>query len=562
MSILRKAANGTAAFVVAVSSLLTLAAPAVVHAAGQTCTWTGSGSDSKFSTAANWSNCNSDVPQTGDTIAFNVSSLSNDTTLTNDISGLSVGGITFSGTNANWKNYIISGQLLTVTGDITNTATDGGSPADPVQSVISTPLVLGADVTVSEVAINGAVTTGGHTLTLSTAFTCGLSMSGAISGAGAVVVSTPSTAGVNISGDNSSFTGSFTANSGSRVGFSSVASVGQASGLTATNATVSIGLQQANRTLSTPLNLSGTLDVNRYNGGVAGCVGGSGGAVDPTAYTLTLSGGLTLNGNLGYYGHFANTTVQNPYTAAGYTSSVKDGSTGTLTLPSGLLDIPVATNEYNDNTPSQYVNVGNRQTAIVKGTVGDVYVAYGGVLKGNGTVSGDITIDGGGVVAPGLSPGCLTSNTLSISGSYQFELGGTDACTGYDQIKVLNPSSNDNAVQINDAAIVTSRYNGYTPKKGQVFTIIDQAGDKAVSGTFKDLPEGATFEQNGVVFKISYVGGTGNDVTLTVQNVPATPDTGFVLVTAHPLVSLFILVGISGMLVALARRSSKLHGKA
>ncbi|MCC9312714.1 MAG: LPXTG cell wall anchor domain-containing protein [Candidatus Nanosynbacter sp.] len=44
-----------------------------------------------------------------------------------------------------------------------------------------------------------------------------------------------------------------------------------------------------------------------------------------------------------------------------------------------------------------------------------------------------------------------------------------------------------------------------------------------MQGTFKDLLEGAEITAGGVTFKISYVGGDGNDVVLTAQNDSVAP---------------------------------------
>ena len=57
---------------------------------------------------------------------------------------------------------------------------------------------------------------------------------------------------------------------------------------------------------------------------------------------------------------------------------------------------------------------------------------------------------------------------------------------------------------------------GYSPSNGQVLRLIDNDGIDPVSGTFSGLPEGQTVTMNASDFQISYVGGTGNDVTLTV----------------------------------------------
>jgi hypothetical protein len=161
-----------------------------------------------------------------------------------------------------------------------------------------------------------------------------------------------------------------------------------------------------------------------------------------------------------------------------------------------------------------------------------------------------------------MSPGCLTTDRLTLSGDYSFELGGTDPCTGYDQIKVTNTILTYATTSFGaDATITTSRFNGYTPKQGQTFSIIEVAGSQAVDGTFKGLPEGATFEQNGVVFKISYKGGDGNDVVLTVQNQPTAPDTGFALLSANPLLTLGATAGAAAVLVAMARKTRPAHAR-
>ena len=56
---------------------------------------------------------------------------------------------------------------------------------------------------------------------------------------------------------------------------------------------------------------------------------------------------------------------------------------------------------------------------------------------------------------------------------------------------------------------------GYVPGPGDTFVIVDNGGASPVSGQFTGLPEGATLTADGQTFRISYVGGDGNDVTLT-----------------------------------------------
>ena len=56
---------------------------------------------------------------------------------------------------------------------------------------------------------------------------------------------------------------------------------------------------------------------------------------------------------------------------------------------------------------------------------------------------------------------------------------------------------------------------GFTPSAGQTFTIIANDLSDAVVGTFSGLPEGSIITAGAARFRISYAGGSGNDVTLS-----------------------------------------------
>src|SRR5262249_31483121 len=70
------------------------------------------------------------------------------------------------------------------------------------------------------------------------------------------------------------------------------------------------------------------------------------------------------------------------------------------------------------------------------------------------------------------------------------------------------------------------------PHPNDSFTVIDNRGSNPVNGTFSTLPEGATvWDTNHTYrFRISYVGGDGNDVVLTglpsAYSVTTTADSG------------------------------------
>jgi hypothetical protein len=56
----------------------------------------------------------------------------------------------------------------------------------------------------------------------------------------------------------------------------------------------------------------------------------------------------------------------------------------------------------------------------------------------------------------------------------------------------------------------------FTPAPGTAFTIIDARFNGPIAGMFDGLAEGATFDVDTTQFRITYAGGDGNDVVLTV----------------------------------------------
>ncbi|MGE0601065.1 MAG: autotransporter-associated beta strand repeat-containing protein [Dehalococcoidia bacterium] len=133
-----------------------------------------------------------------------------------------------------------------------------------------------------------------------------------------------------------------------------------------------------------------------------------------------------------------------------------------------------------------------------------------GLMRGTGTI-GSLDVFGG-VVWPGSGnqPGILTvMGGASISaGQMRFDLDGPAAGTGYGRLAAQQFSLDTNVTSLQvDLA--------YQPVIGQVFRIVDN-GAGHVGGTFFGLPEGAIFFANGFGLEVSYVGGDGNDVTLTV----------------------------------------------
>jgi autotransporter-associated beta strand protein len=144
-------------------------------------------------------------------------------------------------------------------------------------------------------------------------------------------------------------------------------------------------------------------------------------------------------------------------------------------------------------------------TLLVTGTVAQPIAMSGGRLGGTGSING-ITATGG-EVAPGLSPGRLTTTALTLDAAFVVELNGIQAGTEYDQLDVRG------TVTLGAAALALSV--GFTPPSEAQFTIIANDGTDPVIGTFANLPEGGTIRASGQSFTISYHGGDGNDVVLT-----------------------------------------------
>jgi len=152
----------------------------------------------------------------------------------------------------------------------------------------------------------------------------------------------------------------------------------------------------------------------------------------------------------------------------------------------------------------------------------NVTVLAGGKVQGGTTTpaffNGSVTSTGG-TVHPGFSPGILYAGSLSLNATSTFavDVNAPEATAGtdYGQVQVGGP------ISLGGTLTVTS--TGASPADGTVVTIISNLiPSAAVSGTFAGLPEGATVTaSNGDNYTISYVGGSGHDVTLT--KVAATP---------------------------------------
>lgn len=540
------------ALTVTLSCLLGLTAQ---HAFAATKTWTGGGSDNKMTTGANWGGS---APSAGDDLYFPANSTK--LTVDNDFTAAtSFNSIHFTGAATQSSSYAISGNSMTLVGGIDNAMT--GAAADIYQD-ISLALTLNGTQTFQaangSLTLSGTLNTGSSALTVTPGANNYILLTGVISGSGALTKAGAGT--LSISGANSSYSGSITATAGTLY-----AGDNSALGATSAGTTISSGadIQIGNcsaMTVDEDITLTGSSsssDKAKITTG-AGC---SGAAVDESYGTPAVTGDVSLTGDIALgsnvvWGPLAKKTTLTGALSGNFAISLLSGYAGQLVINSssnssqtanGTKTAPVLEITLSDSMPSHTVLVSGSTTITLTGVRGDMTINSGATLKGTGT-TGILGILSGATIAPGMSPGCLSTGNLVLAGTYSFELGGTTACTLYDQIKVTGTVTAGGALNI-------SLFNGFKPVVGQKYVIISNDSTDAVSGTFSGLAEGATTTVSGYTFSVSYKGGDGNDVQLTVTAVA--PNTGFALLKNNPAITLAAVTGAGLILGVMARRTLK-----
>lgn len=481
--------------------------------------WTGGGDGLTFSDGQNWG---TGVPQDGDTVTFDVSTLTSSKTLQNDLTGLQLDGITFTGAlsgDNSWA-YTISGNPITLSGNVTNTIT--GTNAGYATPSINTNLVLGANVSVSKVNLgnydnSNTLNLSTYSLTVPAAGSCGTAIASNLSGTGSLIISGDP---VSVTGTNTTYAGNISVTGRANI---RATSFGTAAGTTTVSGSGRLAvINSTDVTLAEPFTLGGTgtfASNQNYYGGCGGSL--------PVAKTLTLTGGVTLTSDVAYNGE-NNLVVTEPFTANGHAFTVSSGVAGTVTTPSGSVEAPSETVQLDGDHDTQYETVQANQTAVLNGTRGGIGVSTKGTLKGTGTFEYG-SIAPGGKIAPGNSPGTLTVlSDLTLYGTYEAEILNKDT---YDKIIVATEPSSYDPLQLDSSTSTLSviLYDGWKVTQGDVFTIVDNRSNKPIEGTFSGLTEGAQLTVDGVTFSISYVGGDGNDVTLTALTSavdPSAPNTG------------------------------------
>lgn len=438
---------------------------------GVTRTWDGGGANTFFSTAANW--VGDIAPQEGDSILFPTGLLTPDNVASNNLNirfnqllcASSGGGIT------------LRGQPLFIGGGIIATQASGALTVFNSVSFLNGGPIQTAS---GNIVLHGSVTNGGSDLNL-TGGSGRVEFGGVMSGDGGLVVSNNGGALLNngniYQGTTRLLRGPVTVSAPGSLGDSG-------SGPTFVGEDVTL-IVASTRLFESSISLTGRMTF--------------------TDTTTNVDSAIQIRGPdvnmLGFPGDIIRFT--GPLTGD-----------GRLSLDQGEFVFG------NSHDIAGGISVANRGFLRVNGTgTSDITIGnFDGRLGGTGSVGRvSVLIAGTGRIEPGQSPGVLTTSNLVLNGTVTnvFELNGPAPGSGHDQLRVLG------SVNLGGSRLQLSL--GYTPAVGDTFVIIDNDGADAVTGTFAGLAEGALVNAGSNVVRLTYVGGTGNDVALTVLNAPFAP---------------------------------------
>ncbi len=482
-----------------------LAAPPLASAA--VITWLGNTSTS-FNAGANWSG--GTAPATGNTSIFNAGS----TYQPSVTASISAGGLDFM--TGGWNLGGTSVLTLTKAYGINCEAGSNTISVSTLQLAAGSnqtwTVASGAQLTISSTSIKNS---GGAT-TLTKA------------GAGTLVLNSPIALGGDFfindgtvqAGVNNVYTGPATISSGGTLdyyGFSNT--IASASYMNLAGGTVKTGAG----TLT--LSYAGTV-ITSTNSATKGLISGkialTGGNSQRTISVMDGAANVDLEINAVISS--SNTLIGLIKTGSGVLklsgANTYQGNTnvngGTLLVDGSHLNSGAAANGYIVSDSTNAATLGGigsfkLSTSASKLTVNNAGILAPGTIADGGThTTGILTVDG-------LSQTTGQTVTMTNGSTFKVHLNGYAAGSDFDQLKLASSTGN---VTINLGGSTLDAILGYKPTSTHSFIIIDNDGADAIVGTFNGLVEGAHFNlsynSNNYDTIISYVGGTGNDVVLTV----------------------------------------------
>jgi autotransporter-associated beta strand protein len=204
-------------------------------------------------------------------------------------------------------------------------------------------------------------------------------------------------------------------------------------------------------------------------------------------------------------------------TGAGNSQIVSDG--GSLTLAGNITTSP--------STGARTLQIGGTATGTISGNIADnnvtnvVSVTKNGTgtwtLSGVNTYTGATTLSSGRLVVSGSFTSNITvNNSTLVPNNAPLTTGNLSLHSGA-RVEI-RPSID--SLNIGGSITLTGNLDiiaapGLT--LGSTYTILNKTSTGAIIGTFTGKPQGSTFTASGYNWTISYTGGDGNDVTLTIS---------------------------------------------
>ena len=246
---------------------------------------------------------------------------------------------------------------------------------------------------------------------------------------------------------------------------------------------------------------NGSVDFSGWYSGVnaAGSIEGSG---------LIFLGQYNLSVGSNDFDTSFSGVLQDGGASGGTGASLTKIGTGTLTL-----------SDANTYTGGTTVSAGTLLVSNTRGSgtgIGRV-IAVRSTLGGTGIISGAVTIGSNSGPGAFLVPGNAAVGTLTIKKPLKLNKTATYNCE-LDSNTAAADKVSAKGVTINSAAqIVLSDIGTTVLSPGTILTLIDNTAATPISGSFANLVNNTVITVGSNTYLVSYTGGTGNDLTLTVQ---------------------------------------------
>jgi autotransporter-associated beta strand protein len=514
--------------------------------------WSATPTSGNWSVASNWTD--GIAPSDGASLAFGASST---TSLTNDIADLAVNRITF---NSGATAFTLAGNAIDLSGNVLNSS--GATQTLGVDLTLHGTRTISANT--GQITITGAIGDGGAGYGIVKTGSQPLSLTGQSTFSGDVTHNTGTlsiagigtgTAGAPITGALGRGTlrlggGLLTSSAPARVFNNIILQPGTTTNLASTvaNLTLAGNISGSGNINETGTNTGGT----HFNGDNSGFTG---------TFTSSNAGGHRVRFNSPQAGSAAARWVLNNSQADGNGLNYGAGTISFGALSGGgvfrnnaIATSTISIGALNTDTTFTGVMIANGAriiavtkvgtgsltftgahtydgpttvesgTLLINGSLRSAVTVNGGTFGGSGSNSAAITVKGGAALAPGnpsIAQGVGVFRTtgallLDAGAVYRLQLNGETSTS--DCVVAAN-------VSLGGAVLDPVEMVPNVPAPGTNFTIVDNIGANPVTGAFAGLPEGATFSVGANLYRISYTGGTGNDVVLT-ASVAATAELG------------------------------------